>query len=337
MFSEKLNYIMMVTSTTNTELSNALNINQSVISRFKLGKRKPSKDSNYFNDISNFFAHKIFKLNMQQKFSSFMNINSEKDLFNDIYEWLKADTIPLQNNYVFLDKIKNTNYFYGNKGKRDSVLLFLDNLKNKFDDTLFLYSDENMDWLLDKSFSENWCKLLITYLKNGNKIKIIHSFSRNYAELIEAILHWFPLYLSGYVEPYYIPRLRDSITRRTLFISSEQAIISNSVENKTDNMLNLYITDSMAISALKEEFNNYLSLAEPLLSCKYDPSFEQSTDFTGYIKDIITISNINIKVYIKGFDEFIIVKDSSSIFSSTEPNLVKAFYEYYQLYKKNNN
>ena len=76
---------------------------------------------------------------------------------------------------------------------------------------------------------------------------------------------------------------------------------------------------------------------EQLQNTLYDPSFEQSTDFTGYIKDIITISNINIKVYIKGFDEFIIVKDSSSIFSSTEPNLVKAFYEYYQLYKKNNN
>lgn len=333
MFSEKLNYLMVVTSTTNTELSNALNINQSVISRFKLGKRKPSNNSNYYNDISKFFAHKIFKLNIQPKFSSFMNINTEKDLCNDIYEWLKMDDVPLQSNYIFSNKSNHTGYFYGDKGKQESVLLFLDSIKNRFENTLLLYSDENMNWLLDKLFSEQWRNLLITYLKNGNKIKIIHSFSRDYTELIEAILHWFPLYLSGYVEPYYIPKLRDSITRRTLFISDDKAIISNSVENKTDDMLNLFITDSQAILALKEEFNNYLSLAKPLLNYKYDSSFEQKTDFTGYIKDEIQICNMTIKVYIKNFDKFIIIKDGSLIFSSTEPNLVKAFNEYYHLYK----
>ena len=34
---------------------------------------------------------------------------------------------------------------------------------------------------------------------------------------------------------------------------------------------------------------------------------------------------MTIKVYIKDFDKFIIIKDGSLIFSSTEPNLVKAF------------
>ena len=47
MFSEKLNYIMTLTRTTNTEIANYLNVNQSLISRFRLGSRIPSNNSNY--------------------------------------------------------------------------------------------------------------------------------------------------------------------------------------------------------------------------------------------------------------------------------------------------
>ena len=38
---------------------------------------------------TNFFSHKIFKLNIQYKFSSFMNTSNENKLTNSIYEWLK--------------------------------------------------------------------------------------------------------------------------------------------------------------------------------------------------------------------------------------------------------
>ena len=329
MFSEKLNYLMMVTSTTNTELAKSLNINQSVISRFKLGKRYPAKNSNYFIDIAKFFSYKIFKLNIQYKFSSFMNTTNENELTNSIYEWLKNNEIS-NNNNIFLNSSYNPLYFYGDKGKQKAVILFLENLENKFNDTLYLYSDENMNWMLDEAFSKKWSNLLTSILKNGNKLKIIHSLSRDYSELINAVLKWFPLYLTGNIEPYYIPKLRDSITKRSLFICDTQAIMSNSVENNTDNMLNLYITEPQALLAIKEEFNKYLNISKPLLNIQYNPAFENETDLSNYITDTITVNNITVKIHIKEYSEFIIIKDSSTILSTTEPNLVKAFLEYYK-------
>ena len=332
MFSEKLNYLMMVTSTTNTELAKKLNLNQSVISRFKLGKREPSKKSNYYNDMAEFFANKIYKLNLQYKFSTLVENDNEKEFANNLYKWLISETEYYATN-TFFDATDNTSYFYGNRGKQDAVILFLENLKNRYNETLYLYSDESMDWLLDESFSKKWSELLIIFLKNGNKIKIIHSFSRDYSELINAILKWLPLYLSGNIEPYFIPKLRDSITKRTLFISNNNAVISNSVENNTDGMLNIYVSNTHAVSALKKEFSNYLKLAKPFINIQNISSFEQETVLSDYIFDTILINNFPIKVYIKGDNEFVIVQDNNNVLKITEFNLVKAFYEYYLYYK----
>lgn len=328
MFSEKLNYLMMITSTTNTELANALIVDQSVISRFKLGKREPAKDSHYFINIAKFFSHKIIKHNMQYKLSSFMNTSNEKTLTHSICEWLKNNENHISNN-MFFDSAYNTTYFYGNKGKQEAVIIFLENLENKFNDTLYLYSDENLDWMLDKTFSKKWSSLLTSILKNGNKIKIIHSLSRDYSELINAVFKWLPLYLTGNIEPYYIPKLRDSINRRTLFISNNQAITATSVENNTDNMLNLYTKEPQLLFAVKEEFNNYLNISKPLLNIQYNPSFEHENDLSEYVVDTITVNNNSIKIYIKEYSEFYIINNNCMVLSSTEPILVKAFMEYY--------
>lgn len=335
MFSEKLNYLMVITKTTNTELANALNINQSVISRFKLGKREPGKDSDYFISIAKYFSHKIYKLNMQNKFSPFMNTCSENKLIISISEWLKNNENTNNTNMILNSKNK-TMYYYGNEGKQEAVLIFLKNLENIFSETLYLYSDENMNWMLDENFSKKWSSLLVSILKNGNKIIIIHSLSRNYSELVNAVFKWLPLYLTGNIEPYYIPKLRDSITRRSIFISSNQAVTSNSVENNTDNMLNMYISEPQAVFAIKEEFKNYLNISSPLLNIQYNPSFEHENDLSKYITDNITINNIPVKIYLKEYSEFIIIKDNTTILSTKEPSLVKAFIEYYKCSFNNN-
>lgn len=94
-------------------------------------------------------------------------------------------------------------------------------------------------------------------------------------------------------------------------------------------MLNLYITDFQVLFSAKEEFNNYLNISKPLFNIQYNPPFEHKTDLSKYISDNITVNNITVKIYIKEC-EFIIIKDSTTILSTTEPSLVKAFIEYYK-------
>jgi transcriptional regulator with XRE-family HTH domain len=191
MFSEKLNYIMTLTRTTNTEIADYLNVTQSLISRFRNGNRTPSNDSNYIMKISEYFEKKIIENDLMDKINS-IGFEKDKSLSNTIYNWLNSDSeIKTNLNLNLLD-----DYYYGDSGKRDAVLKFMEEISKNKVKTIYSYSDENMNWLTDKNFQIKWKQYLISLLQSGTKIKIIHSLSRNYDELINAVTMWFPLYLA---------------------------------------------------------------------------------------------------------------------------------------------
>ena len=280
MFSTKLKFLMELTKTTNTELANAIPVSQACVSRFKNGKRNLPKTTQYIPIISNFFAMKMLNNNVTDKLTGIINMDSKKSLECNLEAWFKSNTqLPKLNNDFEL--IVDNDYFYGDEGKRKAVIRFLTNASQKSDKTLLLYSDESMDWMMDKDFAPCWKSLFVDVLKNRNKIKIIHTIAREYSEIFDAVSKWIPMYLTGLIEPYYFPKLRDGVIKRTLFISSNEAIISNSVGNNTDNMLNIYINDSMAISSLVKEFNNYLSLCKPLMHVYTDCNEENTLNLYG--------------------------------------------------------
>ena len=76
-----------------------------------------------------------------------------------------------------------------------------------------------------------------------------------------------PLYLTGMIEPYYCPRLRDQIYRRTIFVApGHSAVTSTSIVDETEEMVNMLFYGKSAIRAFEKEFNNYLSLCRPLMN-----------------------------------------------------------------------
>jgi hypothetical protein len=171
--------------------------------------------------------------------------------------------------------------YYGLNGKREAVLRFLSTVsRTEEPGTLLLYSDESMDWLIeDLRFLESWKTLLSSVVLQGNHIKIIHTVSRDLNEMLEAISKWMPLYMTGAVEPYYYPKKRDGLFKRTLFIApNKAAVTSTSMDGMTDKALNLLIQDNRAIEALKEEFFEYLSLCRPLMHIFTNRQREAYTD-----------------------------------------------------------
>lgn len=158
--------------------------------------------------------------------------------------------------------------FHGIEGKRNAVIAFFSLvLKNKNPQTLLLYSDENMDWLTENpEFAATWAALFSQVIMRGNKVKIIHSVTRNLEELLWAVKEWLPIYMTGAIEPYYYPKMRDSVFKRTLFIAPQAAAVSsNSIGDETRNTANFLFTDKDTISALSQEFNKYISLCRPLM------------------------------------------------------------------------
>ncbi len=159
-------------------------------------------------------------------------------------------------------------FYYGNEGKRNAVEAFLSRLcKTGKSFMLLLYSDEEMSWLYeDPAFAKRWAGLLFHLLNTGSRIRIPHNITRDSNEMFQAVSKWIPLYMTGAIEPYYYPRLRDGVYHRSLFIAEgDSALISDSVGQQTDSMLNILITDKQAVKALAQEYEEYLSLCQPLM------------------------------------------------------------------------
>lgn len=291
MFAERFDAIMNIAEVSNSLLARAVHMNPSYIGRLRSGERPLPQKQDYVSDMCSVLARHItkdYQINALQKLTG-IDERSMAQLAAYLESWLLAKTERptaadrLLNVFSSLDttpkihfpkettaehRQKSDQFFYGNAGKRNALKHFFQMLlQEKQSQTLLLFSDEKMDWLYeDAAFADQWTQLFIQVLAKGNRVKIIHTLSRDINEMIEAVSKWLPIYMTGMVEPYYYPRLRDGIFRRTLFIAPKTAAIaSSSVQQNTDEMLNLLLTDSDAVAALSAEFQHYHALCRPLM------------------------------------------------------------------------
>ncbi len=297
MFSDKLNFLMNMTDTQNSMLAFAVSLDASHISRLRHGSRKLPKNESFVMPMARYFARNITEPFQKKTIADVLHITGdfpkdEEIISEIIYKWLINNETENNNRISsFLKGFSNTgkvvqspvinsnidityqesenNFYYGNEGKRKAVIRFLsDIIKENQPQTLFLFSDEDMSWLNeDTEYTQKWAALLFNVLKKGNKIKIIHTISRNSDEMMEALTKWLPIYMTGAVSSYYYPKLRDGVFKRTMFIAPKTAaVISNSVKNDTSDMLNIYVNNPSAIASIETEFSRFMTMCRPLMS-----------------------------------------------------------------------
>jgi hypothetical protein len=296
-FSEKLDLLMSMTKTSNSLLSLNTALDASYISRLRNGKRKPVKKGDYIEKMSAYFSKNLNEKYQLTSLQDAMGLeksipSTQERLKHLICEWLRDDSDEKTSSLEgFLDDFSKfsfskstvegdglqdliklneneTEAYYGVKGKRQVVVAFLSNvITTKKRQTLLLFSDENMDWLTGSAeFTALWTSLMKQVIMKGNKIKIIHTVSRDLDEMLDAIGKWMPLYMTGSIEPYYYPKKRDGVFRRTLFVSPDVAAVTASSFGKSqDGGANLFTKEKEMIDGLKEEFDAFLSMCRPLM------------------------------------------------------------------------
>ncbi len=305
--TEKLNFLMNLTNTTNGQLSTALGFDPSYISRLRSGKRGLPRKSAFAQPLVKFFAERITEAYQEEIAAkeiagkgSWGRTTEESAAL--ILKWLfNEETGHHREVSKFLNELSHLNtpssinlhtlaqelthapitvsplpdssqgqahFFYGIDGKRAGVIHFLEHAAaSEKKQNLLLFSDENLDWLTrDDAFSQKWSLLLLRILQNGGTIKIIHNVKRGCEEMLRSIQKWLPLYLSGPIEAYYCPRLRDGIYRRTLFLAEgEIALCASSIGEYLDGTLNILTTDKAALAAMEQEYHEYLRYCKPLM------------------------------------------------------------------------
>ncbi|MFA5577239.1 MAG: hypothetical protein WCZ27_02170 [Tissierellaceae bacterium] len=281
-FSKKLDFLMNITKTTNSGLARYISLDPSYISRLRNGKRRAPANAEYMEEIASYFTKKLRKGDRDEDFLVY-----ERALYN----WLLDDSHPIENipgifDGEFIEKLGLTldqedkkeresrraseeiQLFYGIGGKREAVSIFLSKiLESKAPQTLYLFSDEGIEWLSDDpGFFKDWFNYMVEIIKRGNRIRIIHTVSRDFDEMITAIRAWMPLYMTGAIESYYYPKKRDGIVKRTLFIApNTAALVSSSIGNMESQVPSTLVFNDKAIESYEIEYNNYQKLCRPLM------------------------------------------------------------------------
>jgi len=296
-FFEKLDFLMNITNTSNSALALNINLDPSHISRLRRGERNALKNEACIDAISSYFARHCEHDYQQKALSEALKLeefpSDESRLAKHISHWLSVDgksgankeeifspdftkirnrqavQVSAGSEKLVSEPLKNdTEFFYGIDGKRRVALEFLTDILTKGKpQTLLLFSDEATDWMAeDPEFAMNWGFLMSQFLSEGGKIKIIHTVSRDLDEMLRAISQWMPLYMTGSIEPYYYPKKRDGVFKRTLFIAPNiSAVVSTSVGNTLNQAANVLFRDKKAVASFEKEFREYLSLCKPLM------------------------------------------------------------------------
>ncbi|MDD4343400.1 MAG: hypothetical protein PHH19_03420 [Eubacteriales bacterium] len=277
-YSSNLGYLMNVFNISGKQISQYLNIDNSLVSKWKNGQRPLTINTAHLHNLVNFFLeykNGILLKKVQELLSDLYpneNFNSVPVLTNYLTDFLISPFTPKtynnKNDYI---EYKENNYTYfnfqGNEGRRESVLFFLDQILNeKEPQEILLISQEDMSWLTeDPEFLKIWKNKLQKILWSSHKINIIHWVDRSTQNLGTIVLQWLPLYLSGNITSYYFPKYSDLNYNSTIFIIKNKLVLMG-MEGATqkDRYSSLFF-DYPTLNHSTWIFNNLLEKCKPLV------------------------------------------------------------------------
>ncbi|MEG2367645.1 MAG: hypothetical protein RSB53_05970 [Oscillospiraceae bacterium] len=316
-FPDKLIFLMELTSTSNKQLAAAIQLDPSLISRLRSGKRNVPQNAEYIQSMAAYFAKRCsngYKLQALEDVlgNSSLSPNSPISKIADtLAVWLSSNLSHAQSQSgVFLrafDRLKllesepptlsvpqpaqsqgerSMFAFYGNEGKRRATQMFVRLvLAAPPGGEIKLLTDEPTDWIwTEKEYSGELAASIAGATARGDPITRIVPRTYDLSMAFDTVTRWLPLYMTGQVHSYYYPHLRDNIYNRTLYVvNGVAALVSTSIGQKTEGGTTFLTTDPAIVASYNREFDAYLALCKPATKV-YDFGSAPS-QFRGCISD----------------------------------------------------
>ena len=311
-FGEKLNAVVELAEISNIRLGNLVNIDTSYISRFRNGLRSPKSNPRTMDAICTALLRRLSEQNKIQQLAALMKadpgaLTDEEEAFSLFHDWLydteKTDSssviekllenidtfsidaktpLPSFEEVAATVKCEDTVYF-GSTGLQNAVIRFLGGVISDGGKELYLYSDQNMNWLTDPEFRLKWAALMLCCVQKGIKIHVIHNVDRDVSEMIEAIISWLPLYMSGMIRSYYCKKQKNPRFSNTVFLCPGVACIkgSNVIGTEDQNGEYRYDTDTKILEMHQAAFHSLLADAKQLVRI-YGNLESEGVVHTGY-------------------------------------------------------
>lgn len=278
-------------------LARSVNVDASLIVKYRSGLRVPQMNHPIIHSLAASMAARIYALNRTAGLALLVgtqpeDIAEESDGARLLEAWLRdfsaVDTSVIEYFLEGMDTFSpetgtpllapedaadeavvndRAETYEGIEGLRRAVLRFLGGAVKRGWEELWLYSDQNMDWMLgDREFAACWTSLMSAYVGGGGRIRIIHNVDRGLEEMAAAIRSWLPLYLSGSIESWYSIRGGGERFSHTLFLAPGNACITGTcVSGRECDARYRYAVGREELAHDRETFNALLSECRLLL------------------------------------------------------------------------
>lgn len=348
-FGEKLNKVVTLAGISNARLARILNVDASLISRYRSGVRMPRMNSDVMETAKNTLWESIQKKDALPQLAKEIRLpvsRIDEEVFSQwlfgsagdemaaasLIDTFESFSMPEDLSLPPLEAIcpdtlldDDSQVYYGIRGLQTAVLRFLGTVIKRGADEIFLYSDQNMEWMVgDAEFRKKWSLLMFMTVKSGIKIRIIHNIDRGLDEMNEAIQNWLPLYMSGVIEPYYCKNRIAGGFNHSIFLCPGIACVeSMHIKGMEKTAPYNYHTDARRLKAMEKEYNLIMDNANALIT--FSASDEDEDDVSE--KSVIIKDNTRITVCHK-YVRIVPLSRPDTPFYFRHPLMCRAFMNY---------
>lgn len=297
-FSEKFDIVIKTLNINVNDLANHMNFDASHIYRIRQGSRKPNDLTGFVNNFCDYVNNHLSDSGIDNLSKTIPNIN-ENRLEDSLSKWLldysmniseEPDSNSISN---FLDKLNefdlgkyikaihfdelkiptipffkplSKNYYGVVQMRTGEIDFFKATALSKSTEPIFMHSDmPMMEMSKDMDFNRKWMFGIAANLKKGLTLNIIHNLDRPFDELMLGLEAWIPIYMTGQVNPFYLPDASPKNYHHLTYVSGVCALKGECVHGD-DNSGKYYLTSNKKELAYYRQFSNsLLKNAKPLM------------------------------------------------------------------------
>lgn len=297
-FGKRLDMLMALAAMNNRQLSDASGTDYSYLSRLHNGQRLPKSGSDSLVRICQALFRKI---NADQRLSELIDLTSiSPESIDDstLRDWvcgftdnitaaavrsfiMSIEQMPAEMSYIpnipMIVPESSESHYFGSSGVQSAVIRLLSSIKQG--KRLMLYSDNSSEWLTEH-FQTQWTALMSRCVKMGVPISVIHSISRNIPEILETVKSWLPIYMTGFISPFYSQKDQGDRFSHTMFICPGNAAIVGFAPAGSEGVYS-YVTGEEHLRIIEDQFSVMLDDSRPLLTISSELRYPEEKVVSG--------------------------------------------------------
>ena len=205
------------------------------------------------------------------------------------FDKLKVPTLPLH-----LPATKN--YFGIAKMREGELDFFKMTVTSRSGEPIFMCSDMPMlDMAGSNDFNKKWMFAIACAIKKGLHLNMVHSLNRPFEELLLGLEAWIPIYMTGQISPFYLPKETNPVYHHLNYVSGVAALCGESIEGSPLDGKYTLTNNKEDVVYYQKKAKHILSHAKPLMEIfdltrkkEYEDFLKKDAQMIGERKNILS-------------------------------------------------